>query len=119
MRHVSIQNHFVRDYIRRGILEIKWVRTTDMIADMMTKALGKTKFKEFRKALGIVNQGEDKTSGLASKGVLKHRTGAEKTQNQMEQAGSKMKEEEAKEGSGHYQKGIGLEDLEDNSRRNS
>ena len=52
-RHIDIRFHFIRDYVRRKLIAIKWVATANNAADVFTKALGKIKFAIFRTALGM------------------------------------------------------------------
>ena len=49
----NIRFHFIRDYVRRKLIAIKWVATANNAADVFTKALGKIKFAIFRTALGM------------------------------------------------------------------
>ena len=43
-KHIEIKYHFVRDKVAEGIVEIQYCPTTEMIADMLTKALPKDVF---------------------------------------------------------------------------
>ena len=38
-RHIDIRYHYVREKVQEGVLSIKWVRTKDMVADILTKPL--------------------------------------------------------------------------------
>jgi hypothetical protein len=38
----------VRGYIKEGDIEVKYLRTEDMIADIFTKPLARLKFEKFR-----------------------------------------------------------------------
>ena len=56
-RHVDIKYNLVRDMVKQNILKFRYVPTDEMIADMLTKALGPTKFKYLRsKLLGMLCQ---------------------------------------------------------------
>jgi hypothetical protein len=43
-RHIDIRHHFVRHYIKTGVIEIFYVPTADNVADRFTKALGPETF---------------------------------------------------------------------------
>jgi hypothetical protein len=53
LRHVDIHNHWLRQEHAAGRIKIQWVETTRMVADGMTKALGKLKFKSFLTQMGL------------------------------------------------------------------
>ena len=38
-----------------GVVELFYVSTHDQIADILTKALGKSKFHHFRKLMGVMS----------------------------------------------------------------
>ena len=52
-KHIEIDVHFVRDKVRDKMVELRYVPTTDQIADLMTKALGYQFFSRLRNKLGI------------------------------------------------------------------
>ncbi len=43
-KHMDIRLHFIRDYIRKRIITVKWLCTADQIADILTKSLTTTRF---------------------------------------------------------------------------
>jgi hypothetical protein len=47
-KHIDVQYQFVRDRYQRGELSIRFVSTTDQMADMMTKQLGGPEFRRHR-----------------------------------------------------------------------
>lgn len=53
-KHIDIQQHFVREMTEARKIELVFVPTGEMVADGLTKPLGKEKFASFRKALGLV-----------------------------------------------------------------
>lgn len=53
-KHVDVKYHFVTDLTRKGIMEIHYCPTDEMIADMMTKPLGATKLKKYREACNLI-----------------------------------------------------------------
>jgi transposase InsO family protein len=52
-KHISLVHHFIRDHVNNGEIELKWVPTQNQVADIFTKALDRTKFETFRKALSL------------------------------------------------------------------
>lgn len=52
-KHIEIQQHFVREKVAEGEIELEYVRTEDMVADGLTKALPRDSFLRFREALGL------------------------------------------------------------------
>jgi hypothetical protein len=50
-KHIDIQYHFVRERVDTGDIKLQYIATADQLADMCTKALGKTKFTGFRERL--------------------------------------------------------------------
>ena len=53
LKHVDIRYHFIREYVEAKRVNIVYVSTNDMIADILTKPLGPTKFEHFRIGLGL------------------------------------------------------------------
>uniref|UniRef100_H3GB36 Reverse transcriptase Ty1/copia-type domain-containing protein n=2 Tax=Phytophthora ramorum TaxID=164328 RepID=H3GB36_PHYRM len=52
-KHIDIRYHFVREKVEDGQVVLQYVSTTDMLADMMTKAIPATQFSVLRTKLGI------------------------------------------------------------------
>jgi hypothetical protein len=50
-KHIDIKVHFVRQHVSNGDVELKYLCTSDMIADCLTKPLGRQLFEKFRKEL--------------------------------------------------------------------
>lgn len=53
-KHLRLVEHFVRERVRDGDITVEYIPTTDMLADMFTKPLGRVLFERHCKALGIV-----------------------------------------------------------------
>ena len=53
-KHIDTRYHFIRDCVDRGEVDINHVSTTEQLADILTKALGRVKFVELRQQLGVV-----------------------------------------------------------------
>jgi hypothetical protein len=47
-KHIDIQQHFVREKVAEGLVEIRHVSTADQIADGLRKPLPKHPFNRFR-----------------------------------------------------------------------
>ncbi len=53
LRHVDIHHHWVREKIDQHELQLAYVPTDDMVADGMTKSLGRQKHEKFVTMLGL------------------------------------------------------------------
>ncbi|XP_074342579.1 secreted RxLR effector protein 161-like [Apium graveolens] len=54
-KYIDVRFHFIRECIERGKLVVKYVVTLEQRADILTKALGRVKFEEMRKKIGVEN----------------------------------------------------------------
>ena len=52
-KHIEVDCHFVRDAIQDDIISPFYVHTTEQLADIFTKALGKRQFDFYFRKLGI------------------------------------------------------------------
>ncbi|XP_061989507.1 uncharacterized mitochondrial protein AtMg00810-like [Rosa rugosa] len=52
-KHIRMRYHFVRELVNRGVIEVKYCKTDDQMADVFTKALGGQVFKEDVARLGV------------------------------------------------------------------
>jgi len=52
-KHIRIKYHFIRDCLEDGSIKADHIPTTDQLADLLTKSLGKTRFQEMRKRIGL------------------------------------------------------------------
>ena len=59
-KHIDIKFHFLRDCIDGGQIVIELLETGRQLADILTKSLGRLRFMELRKMMGM---DEVKTSG--------------------------------------------------------
>jgi hypothetical protein len=55
LRHVDIQNMWLRQEYRKGRFELAYIPTADMPADGLTKALPRQRFEQFVDHLGLVD----------------------------------------------------------------
>eukprot|EP00253_Pinus_taeda_P003583 PITA_03583 len=53
-KHIDIRCHFVRDCVQRGAVQLSYTPTGEQVADILTKALGKSKFDYFREKMGML-----------------------------------------------------------------
>lgn len=53
MKHVNIKYNFIRDAIAEKEVAIKYIPSSDQLADIMTKSLGSTPFTKHRNDLGL------------------------------------------------------------------
>src|SRR5207249_190873 len=54
-KHIDIRYHFVKDIIREGHIKVLYMSTQEMLADVLTKALGKVKHQDCMRRLGLHN----------------------------------------------------------------
>ena len=47
-KHFDIRHHFIREKVMKGVLKLEYLPTTEMVADILTKALPRVKFEQFR-----------------------------------------------------------------------
>lgn len=52
-KHIDVRHHFIKDCISSGKIDIKYVPTAQMLADILTKPLGRVKHQAAVKMLGL------------------------------------------------------------------
>ena len=52
-KHINIKVHFLWDCIDGGQIVIEFVETCRQLADILTKSLGRLRFMELRKIIGM------------------------------------------------------------------
>jgi len=52
-KHIDIRYHFICEAVSDRKMEIHYVPSNENLADIMTKALGRTQFEKFVKMLGL------------------------------------------------------------------
>ena len=57
-KHIDIAYHYVRDVVRNKLIELKYLATTEMPADALTKPLARTSFTRFVMLVGLKSKGE-------------------------------------------------------------
>ena len=54
-KHIDIKHHFIRQKVDNAEITLEYCPTEQMLADLLTKALGKTLFQRFRDLMGMSN----------------------------------------------------------------
>ena len=52
-KHIGIKYHFIREQVENGNVELSYCRTEEMVADMLTKGLGREQLRKLRKMSGL------------------------------------------------------------------
>ena len=65
-KHINIKFHYIREMVTMNKIELKYCKSDEMIADILTKGIGKIQFAKLRSMTGLRN-----TSDCKSGGVLK------------------------------------------------
>ena len=55
-KHIDIKYHYIREQVSKKKIEVKYCQTENMVADMLTKGLGKQKFERLKKLAGLSEQ---------------------------------------------------------------
>jgi len=54
-KHIEIDCHFVREKLKKGLVHLLLISTTDQLADIYTKVLGPQSFKNICSNTGLIN----------------------------------------------------------------
>jgi hypothetical protein len=52
-KHIRTKYHFIRECLEEGSIKANYIATTDQLANILTKSLGKVKFQEMRRRIGL------------------------------------------------------------------
>ena len=52
-RHINRKYHFIKDALQEGVINVKFCRSEEQLADIFMKALPKDRFKQLRLKLGV------------------------------------------------------------------
>jgi hypothetical protein len=53
-KHIEIRYHFIHDWVQRGVVQLQYISTDALVADILTKAMPRGKHVFFRDKLGLV-----------------------------------------------------------------
>jgi hypothetical protein len=62
-KHIDLIYHFISIYLADKTVSATHINTTNQLADILTKALGRVKFQEIRARIGMVQFGRDRDQG--------------------------------------------------------
>ncbi|BAF15572.2 Os04g0582400 [Oryza sativa Japonica Group] len=54
-KHIATRYHYIRERVEDGSVHVEFVGTEGQIADILTKALGRTRFQELRSRIGVAD----------------------------------------------------------------
>jgi len=69
---IGVHYHYTRERVAEGVLELRWVKTDDMVADVFTKGLGRVKHELFSLRCGLRDL---RRKGGCERGALEAREG--------------------------------------------
>eukprot|EP00253_Pinus_taeda_P005234 PITA_05234 len=55
-KHVETHCHYIRQLVEDGSVQLRYIPTSEQLADIFTKLLGPAKFEQFRGSIGVVNR---------------------------------------------------------------
>jgi hypothetical protein len=53
-KHIEIKHHFIRDYVQKGVIDLKFIETENQWADIFTKPLAVERFDFIKKSLNMM-----------------------------------------------------------------
>ena len=53
MNHLDLRHYWLRDTVKAGLIDVKYISTKYMPADILTKTLPRATVKEMRELLGL------------------------------------------------------------------
>jgi hypothetical protein len=53
-KYINIRYHFIKGCLEDGSINASFINTSDQLADILTKSLGRVKFQELRARIGMV-----------------------------------------------------------------
>jgi hypothetical protein len=57
-KHIEIEHHYIREHVAARVMEVAYMPIAKQESDMLTKPMGRLKFVESRRQLGITNLDE-------------------------------------------------------------
>jgi ribosomal protein L12E/L44/L45/RPP1/RPP2 len=61
-KHIDVQYHYIREQVVKRMIKLKQVETNNNVADILTKALDRTKHTELIRKLGMLERHESAPS---------------------------------------------------------
>ena len=55
IKHIDVQFHFVRHYIKQKIIDLKYICTKEQLVDAFTKTIAINNFKSFYKKINLID----------------------------------------------------------------
>jgi hypothetical protein len=52
-KHIDVQHHFIRQHVAQRTIDLQFIGTTDMAADILTKSLERVAHEKGRQLLGM------------------------------------------------------------------
>jgi len=59
-KHIDVKYHFIRESTQRGLIQLTYIPTDEMVADILTKSLPRDRHEKHMKSMGITNSVGDK-----------------------------------------------------------
>ena len=53
-KHIPLRYHFIQSCLDEGSIKASYINTTDQLADLLTKPLGRIKFLELCSRIGMI-----------------------------------------------------------------
>jgi len=74
-KHETVKIEYLRDLIRSGIMSVEWIGTESMVADALTKGVGRNKFTQFTQCMGLYEEGNPGFRGSVEVNKDYHKSG--------------------------------------------
>ena len=53
-KHIALRYHFIKDHVEDGNIEVHFVKSSDQLADIFTKALPESQFNHMLQGIGMI-----------------------------------------------------------------
>jgi hypothetical protein len=54
IKHIDTRYHYIRECVADGVVDVEHVSIDGQLADILTKPLGRIRFAEMRRQLGVI-----------------------------------------------------------------
>lgn len=54
-KHIELRFHFIRECVEKNRVKVQYISTSEKLADILTKPLGRDRFCELRSRIGVVD----------------------------------------------------------------